>query len=45
MEVVPLAAAIGTAAIAGGVLTYIKLMKKKVKKFVLRNEKIDKYYK
>ena len=45
MEITPLEVSIGTAVVAGGILTYIKMMKRKVKKYVLRNDEIDKYYK
>jgi hypothetical protein len=45
MEITPLEVSIGTAIVAGGILTYIKIMKRKVRRYVLRNDKIDKYYK
>ena len=36
---------ITTSAIGAGILVYIRLLKRKIKRFVLRNEKIRKYFK
>jgi hypothetical protein len=36
--------AVATSIIALGILVYIKLLKKKMKKFILRSEKIEKYF-
>ncbi|NQU79617.1 hypothetical protein HQ545_07645 [Candidatus Woesearchaeota archaeon] len=44
MNLIMLEATIGTIALVGGILAYIKYMKRRVRKFVLRNDKIDKYY-
>jgi hypothetical protein len=45
MKIISLGATIGTAVVVGGMLAYIKYMKKKVRKYVLRNNEIKKYYK
>lgn len=45
MNEVQLGVAIATSAIGIGILSYIKFLKKKVRRYVLRNEKIEKYFK
>ena len=45
MSKVLLGVIIATSAIGAGILVYIKVLKRKIKRFVLRNEKIRKYFK
>ncbi len=45
MNKVLLGISIATSAIGVGVFTYIKLLKKKIRRYVLRNDKIEKYFK
>ena len=44
MNNILLGVALTTSAIGFGVIFYIKILKKKIKKYVLRNEKIKKYF-
>ena len=37
--------AITSSAIVGGIVFYIRWLKKKMKRFVLRNDEIEKYFK
>ena len=36
---------VAASAIGLGIIAYIKFLKKKIKRYVLRNEKIEKYFK
>ena len=45
MSKVLLGVTIATSAIGLGIFAYIKFLKKKIKRYVLRNEKIEKYFK
>lgn len=45
MNEVQLGIAITTSAIGIGILSYIRFLKKKMKRYVLRNDKIEKYFK
>lgn len=40
-----LSVALVASAVGAGIIAYTKLLKKKLKRFVLRNEKIEKYFK
>ncbi len=44
MNKILLGASIATSAIGIGIFAYIKFLKNKVKKYVLRNERIEKYF-
>ncbi|MBW2984345.1 hypothetical protein KY361_04475 [Candidatus Woesearchaeota archaeon] len=37
--------AIGVSIIGTGVLAYIRVLKKRIRKYILRHEKIEKYFK
>lgn len=45
MNYILLSATVAVSLIGGGIIAYIKFLKKKIKRFVLRNEKIEKYFK
>jgi len=45
MSKVLLGVTIATSAIGFGIFSYIKFLKKKIRRYVLRNEKIEKYFK
>ena len=45
MSKIALGVTIATSVIGIAIFTYIKFLKRKIKRFVLRNEKINKYFK
>ena len=45
MNEILLGVAITSSAIVAGIIVYIRFLKKKIKKFVLRNDKIESYFK
>jgi hypothetical protein len=45
MNYILLSATLATGAIGAGIYAYLKALKKRIKRYVLRNEKIEKYFK
>jgi hypothetical protein len=45
MKAIPLGVSVATMAVGVGIVVYIRRIKRKLKRFVLRNDEVTKYYK